>query len=91
MIDRRVSIAVVGGGEGAAKALGAIQGVTRAHVCAVVCQDHELQGQVSSDVRVSTLRQVLLNDSVEAVYVATPVGSHIALACQSWGRASTYY
>jgi predicted dehydrogenase len=73
-------LGVVGGGEAATKALRAISGEPAVTVQAVCCLPHELPGVIDDSVRAADYEKMLLREDVEAVFVATPVGTHVALA-----------
>lgn len=82
-ISQRLAIAVVGGGEGATKAITALSSFPLLDLKAVVCEPQELGGLIESSRRVTKYRDVLDRSDIKAVYIATPNGTHIPLALKA--------
>jgi len=76
---RTIKIGVIGGGEGATKAISALINCKAVQINAVVCDDKELTGLIKPAIRVS-MHDLLHVCDVDAVYIATPNNTHIDLA-----------
>lgn len=76
----KMTIAIIGGGEAATKAISAIQDLPLFDIRNVVCQPEELCGLIKSSHRVSNIADVLINPDIEAIYIATPNNTHIPIA-----------
>ena len=76
--DRDFSIGVVGGGEGAEKALAAIVGCEGIRIGAAACKDWELK-DFDPLVRLP-VDDLFSRKDIDAVYIATPNNTHVDLA-----------
>lgn len=75
----KLEIGVIGGGEGAAKALSGLIHCEAVRVNAVACKENELQDLIEPRHRISTC-DLLQNTDITAVYIATPNNTHMDLA-----------
>lgn len=74
-----MNIGVVGGGEGATKAISALVDCKKIRIGAVVCKDNELTGLIDTSLRVS-MDELIHRSDINAIYIATPNNTHIDLA-----------
>lgn len=84
--EQPLRLGVVGGGEGAAKAMQALQNHPCVEVRAVACGKHELVGVAPASARCRDLADILLDPCIDAIYLATPNFTHVTLAQQCLER-----
>lgn len=81
-----VALAIVGGGQAARKALLSLRDADAAvDVVGVVCQPNELQDLVDDARRTTDIDTTFRRSDVDAVYIATPVHTHVPLALRALG------
>ncbi|MFA5262849.1 MAG: Gfo/Idh/MocA family oxidoreductase [Opitutaceae bacterium] len=78
--DMPLNLAIIGGGEGANKALESLRNNSLVTLKGVLCEAGELQGIIPHSCCRLSLDRILANPQIEAVYIATPNYTHVPLA-----------
>lgn len=81
--NRKMSLGIVGGGEGAAKAISAIKGYHSIQIVSIVCRPDELMGLIDSPIKTNSYDILLRRDDINTVYIATPNNTHVDLALKA--------
>lgn len=76
---KKMKIGVIGGGEGATKALSGLVSCDTIQIKAVVCDDKELTDLIKPTTWCS-MHDLLHSSDIDAVYIATPNNTHVDLA-----------
>lgn len=75
-----LKLGIVGGGEAATKAVSAIKNLSSISIISVVCTQDELLDLIEPSKKTLYYEKLLDSNDVDAIYIATPNNTHIALA-----------
>src|SRR3989442_1136272 len=80
---QHLSLGLVGGGSAARRLVDAAVNIDSANIRAVVCKPGELTDSIPCEDRIPSYALLLRRNDINAVYLATPVHTHIPLALEA--------